>query len=220
MSNKVSIDLGTIFSQLPDMFIQQFARLACYYLGYTNSETQELDRTEYVNETCNAINILTKLVVVSSNGDNIDRKVSLDPSSIISLQKAVQYYKNNCQENDKAITDEEPNPKSKNKKTEEILDPVDVIKNELELIGIDSNTYAYKAICDIPHVCRKGMTAKEAYSLIGKNNGKNAGVTANAINRAVFSANFENSSLFFKTLEPSTIDKDFFISNLIELFCN
>ena len=224
---KEAINLGDIFSQLPDMFVQQFARLACYYLGYINSPTKELDRTDYVNESCNAINILTKLVALSSNGTDINGKVSLDSLSIVSLDKAINYYKSYAgvppiseTTTDSEAVNEQPKKKAA-RTTVSPKDPKEIMESELKLWGIDESTYAYKAISDIPYVCTSEMTPKEAINAIAKNNGKNAGVTANASKRAVANAAFENSKHFhiFKTLDPSVIDKDFFIKTVIAIIC-
>ena len=222
MSPKKSIELNTIFERLPGALVQQFARIACYYVGFIDSSTKEVDRAEYINETTNAIGVIAKLTALASDGHiHITNEIISGMHGNIALQKAIIYY--NTHNNHKI--DERKSAiqvKASKKKIEsDSIDPQTIINNELKLWGIHKTSYAYTAISDIPRVCSKGMTPREAFSAIGKNNNINAGITANAIRCAVANAAFDQSEFFtiFKTTNRNDIDKEFFVSTIIEQLC-
>ena len=206
--NKITTrdDCIEVINKLPDAFINQFAKLAYYYLGFTSSITEQTvnDRGKFINETANAISMINKFITLSSNGKAIDEQMDYNNSmEEESLSKAELYY------SIKTVNKAVASLKRKNKSAK------DIIKSELDLWGIDSNTYAYKALLHLPDSCKSTYTTHEAISAIAKYNNKNTGVTTHSIKCLIEKADFSKTEYFIALKDANNPTVDFFIEQLL-----
>lgn len=78
--NKIlkNINAVDVLNKMPKIFIEQFVKLSCYYLAYIDIETPSVaDRTDYINESFNAMTLLNKLIATASNGKKIESQVKV-----------------------------------------------------------------------------------------------------------------------------------------------
>ena len=62
--------MSKIISQMPSVFLHQFFKISCYYLGYKNIDYPgPQDKSDFINETFNSINMLSKVISLSTNNN-------------------------------------------------------------------------------------------------------------------------------------------------------
>ena len=186
-----------VIGELPDMFLQQITKLAYYYLGYTalpNSKTEE--RTEYINEVCNAFNILIKLCMTASDGVPIGPHVRLDFNPAEALTRASVYLAAR-KTKAKAVVEMVNEAKAKKPTKEEIVAKQKaLIESELNLWGIDKTSYGYQAISSLnTFMIEPGQTTNDLIAIIAKTYGHNNGVTAASISKLIKKADFSKSEI-------------------------
>jgi len=71
-----------IIESMPDIFLDQFFKIACYYMGYTEGAKNKLntssDKIVYINEISRTQMMLNKLLMISTNGINVESQINKD----------------------------------------------------------------------------------------------------------------------------------------------
>lgn len=71
-----------IIESMPDIFLDQFFKIACYYMGYTEGAKNKLntssDKIVYINEISRTQMMLNKLLMISTNGVSVENQINKD----------------------------------------------------------------------------------------------------------------------------------------------
>ena len=114
IANLTKKDCIMIISKLPDPFIQQFFKIACYYNGFINSDKYLEDRSTYISKSNMAMMMLSNLLTTASNGVPIENQIVIDKDkSIESVAHALKFYEDRLI----SVEPEEPEKKPKKKST-------------------------------------------------------------------------------------------------------
>ena len=114
IANLTKKDCIMIMSKLPDPFIQQFFKIACYYNGFINSDKYLEDRSTYISKSNMAMMMLSNLLTTASNGVPIENQIVIDKDkSIESVAHALKFYEDRLI----SVEPEEPEKKPKKKST-------------------------------------------------------------------------------------------------------
>lgn len=110
IANLTKKDCIMIISKLPDPFIQQFFKIACYYNGFINSDKYLEDRSTYISKSNMAMMMLNNLLTTASNGVPIENQIVIDKDkSVESVAHALKFYEDRLMS---AVEPEEPEKKS------------------------------------------------------------------------------------------------------------
>lgn len=75
--------LDTIFVA-PKVYLEQFIKITAYYNAYINMENPTIqDRTDFINECYNSINLLSKLIATVSNGQRLESQVKVPVDDVV-----------------------------------------------------------------------------------------------------------------------------------------
>ena len=115
IANLTKKDCIMIISKLPDPFIQQFFKIACYYNGFINSSKHLEDRSTYISRSNMAMMMLSNLLTTASNGVPIENQIAIDKDkSLESVAHALKFYDDRLTS---VVKPEEPEDKPKKKST-------------------------------------------------------------------------------------------------------
>ena len=71
-----------VIESMPDIYLYQFFKLSCYYLGLTEGAKNNLntssDKIVYINETAKAQMMLNKLLMISTNSIGVESQINND----------------------------------------------------------------------------------------------------------------------------------------------
>lgn len=71
-----NINVMETISSMPRVFIECFVKISRYYQAFSSLETiTNQDRTDFINETYNSMNLLSKLLATASNGEPLEAQV-------------------------------------------------------------------------------------------------------------------------------------------------
>ena len=114
IANLTKKDCIMTISKLPDSFIQQFFKIACYYQGFMASEKHLEDRSTYITRSNLAIMMLNNLLTTASNGVPVENQIAIDKErSLESIAHALAFYESRINHPDEElITKEKPKKKA------------------------------------------------------------------------------------------------------------
>ena len=116
IANLTKKDCIMIISKLPDPFIQQFFKIACYYNGFINSNKYLEDRSTYISKSNMAMMMLSNLLTTASNGVPIENQIVIDKDkSIESVAHALKFYEDRLISTESEETEKKPKKKSTRK---------------------------------------------------------------------------------------------------------
>lgn len=102
--NLTKKDCIMTISSLPDIFIQQFYKIACYYKGYMAAKEPLADRSSYIIGSNNALMMLNNLITTASNGIPVDLQICTDSKKIVeSLSNALNFLSQRCSDIDISV---------------------------------------------------------------------------------------------------------------------
>lgn len=87
------MELLDIISSAPKMLQECFARITCYYNGFTKRNTipSNTDKVNYINRIMNPLNLLSKISALASDGSPADELANNDERSKQDLKDAINY---------------------------------------------------------------------------------------------------------------------------------
>ena len=118
IANLTKKDCIMIISKLPDPFIQQFFKIACYYNGFINSNKYLEDRSTYISKSNMAMMMLSNLLTTASNGVPIENQIVIDKDKSIEYNKkflALKFYEDRLISTESEETEKKPKKKSTRK---------------------------------------------------------------------------------------------------------
>ena len=113
IANLTKKDCIMIISKLPDPFIQQFFKIACYYNGFINSDKYLEDRSTYISKSNMAMMMLSNLLTTASNGVPIENQIVIDKDkSVESVAHALKFYEDRLISAEPEEPEKKPNKRS------------------------------------------------------------------------------------------------------------
>lgn len=219
-------------------FDDVFNNIIKKYEEYINSaEHNDINRIDYINAQYNSINLIMKLVAVSSTGEPIEVKVAINSNTKHALQNKlfnreppVTYSTEHTSDSTGEIMEEVNDDSLTNNPLDS--DPIytalstmttsEMFINELKAWGIAPGTLAYRCIAEIPKCCNSKMNYDEAITALANHFGYNKGIISISLNRIIKTADF-SKTLYNPMLKKCAkmnkdITKELIISELLE-FC-
>ena len=219
-------------------FDDVFNNIIKRYEEYINSaEHNDINRIDYINAQYNSINLIMKLVAVSSTGEPIEVKVAINSDTkhalrnkLFNRESSVTYNTEHTSDGTGEIMEEVNGDSLTNNPLDG--DPIytalstmttsEMFINELKAWGIAPDTLAYRCIAEIPKCCNSKMNYDEAITALAKHLGHNKGIISISLNRIIKTADFSKTlynPMLKKCVEMNKdITKELIISELLE-FC-
>lgn len=219
-------------------FDDVFNNIIKRYEEYINSaEHNDINRIDYINAQYNSINLIMKLVAVSSTGEPIEVKVAINSDAkhalrnkLFNRESSVTYNTEHTSDGTGEIMEEVNGDSLTNNPIDG--DPIytalstmttsEMFINELKAWGVASGSFAYRCIAEIPKCCNSKMNYDEAITALAKHLGYNKGLISISLNRIIKTADFSKTlynPMLKKCAEMNKdITKELIISELLE-FC-
>lgn len=207
-----------IFEKAPEPLVTQFMMIGALYVDYINQKDPSNEaRTNYINKTYNAINVINKLIAVSSNAIPVEAQVQIETNQQPQQEQPVERHHDPNGDLAKAISTEsavEKKPVRKQSAKTKIL-------KELDNWELDHDSFAFKALSIIPDLYNnnyKPVTIKNAIADIAVSTGKTPSVVASSLSSMVKKTDFSKSN-YTNLNEYESVTKEQLIEALINL-CN
>lgn len=219
-------------------FDVEFNKIIERYEEYINSaKHNDINRIDYINAQYNSINLIMKMIAVSSTGEPIETKVAINSDTKRALQNKlfnreppVTYSTEHTNDGTGETMEEVNSDTLTNNPLDS--DPIytalstmttgEMFVNELNAWGIAPDTLAYKCIAEIPKCCNSKMNYDEAITALAEHLGYNKGIISISLNRIIKAADFSKTlynPMLKKCVELNKdITKELIISELLE-FC-
>ena len=210
--------------QMPQVFIEQFIKISAYYLAYVNmDEPSNKDRTDYINESYNAMTLLNKLIATASYGGKIEYQVKvteeerLNNNTIINEEEIIEEKDAIDEELESMYVDDlfDDAVQSNNSSEEygfeeEYNDEYDdeeydtstnyekrrsfyMLMEEMNNWGIKETSFAHKCVVAMYHCCTYLDSPESVINKVADYLDRPTGTISNAFNYILKNANFENS---------------------------
>lgn len=204
-----------IFEKAPEPLVTQFMMIGALYVDYINQKDPSNEaRTNYINKTYNAINVINKLIAVGSNAIPVEAQVQIETNQP-QQEQSVEKHHDPKGDLTKAISTEsavEKKPVRKQSAKTKIL-------KELDNWELDHDSFAFKALSKIPDLYNnnyKPVTIKNAISDIAVSTGKSSSVVASSLSSMVKKTDFSKSN-YTNLNEYESVTKEQLIEALINL---
>ena len=231
--------------QMPQVFIEQFIKISAYYLAYVNmDEPSNKDRTDYINESYNAMTLLNKLIATASYGGKIEYQVkvpeeerlnndTINEEEIIEEKDAIkeelesmyvdELFDNAVQSNNSSEKYEfeekynsEYDDEEYNTSTNYEKRSFYMLMEEMNNWGIKETSFAHKCVVAMYHCCTYLDSPESVINKVADYLDRPTGTISNAFNYILKNANFENSQYCdtFKNKNRMLISRSELISEL------
>lgn len=228
--NQDEIDtLAKFISIMPKVIVDQFIIIAKGYTEYINAESlSNDDRIKYINSLYNAINMLNKLIAISSNGIPVEQQVmqqkraraedasDTQEESDSNNTEAQEQSADNAEESSELPKTVVRHPSGRKKLTSELL-----ISEELAAWEIPEDSFTYKLVSAMPNFYNNKSARPEPLEVIrtmAEATAKKPNVVASAFSTLVKKANLGNSRHTKLAYIPrEAITKDMMINTLLNL---
>lgn len=244
--SEFSDNINRVISLCPDMIKQQFAKIVCYYIGFTgNSEFKPTnqDRVIYTNNIMNAISMLAKIACIASDGTPADELSMPEDKAIKSIQEAFGYLESHLPKS-VSINEGIDNPEVdatvstniiedtntstdttmvENNEFNEEYNPnevIDLFKSELNNWGIRESLLSYRIISELPKYGKSSMSGKDGILAASEYFDKSKQTIYSSIYNLIRTANFGESKLIpkFAKIEFTDINPESLIREFLD-FC-
>ena len=231
--------------QMPQVFIEQFIKISAYYLAYVNmDEPSNKDRTDYINESYNAMTLLNKLIATASYGGKIEYQVkvpeeerlnnnAINEEEIIEEKDAIKEELESMYVDDLFDNSTQSNKPSEKYEFEEEYDSeyddeeydtstnyekrsFYMLMEEMNNWGIKETSFAHKCVVAMYHCCTYLDSPEKVINKVADYLDRPTGTISNAFNYILKNANFENSQYCdtFKNKNRMLISRAELISEL------
>ena len=204
-----------IFEKAPEPLVTQFMMIGALYVDYINQKDPSNEaRTNYINKTYNAINVINKLIAVASNAIPVEAQVQIETNQTQQEQPMERHYDSKG-DLSKAISTEsavEKKPVRKQSAKTKIL-------KELDNWELDHGSFAFKALSIIPDLYNKKskpLTIKDVITDIATSTGKTSSVVASSLSSMVKKTDFSKSD-YTNLNENESVTKEQLIEALVNL---
>lgn len=232
-----------IATNTPEKILEQFVKITELYninqenlLKDLNNKDRFDSKLYYINQTYNIINVLIKLIAITSSETNgLDRLTPQHHEEEKPQQQSIKEIKHKEEPNKSESTDmfddmvaveiPEANTDVENTSNEEDdISVEDVIIEEINSWGIKPNTFTHRVFLELLNIVptddikSNGLSYNYAIGIIASNLNKGKNVVASAISNAIRKAKFENSKHIpvLRSMDRDKITKEFVIKQLYD----